>query len=109
MRQPLHLIRYFAIASLVTILAVAVLVEYSYRRAAIATVVDLGEDVNSTLGRIALHAVEPVLVTFLEKVPDADAAEALDRAAPEELVEGIRDLVARTCLLYTSDAADELT
>lgn len=64
------LLRYYSVASLVAVLATAVLLTWFYRQVAIQGIVQLAERSNLTLARTAMSPIKPALLEFLEVAAD---------------------------------------
>ena len=84
------LLRFYSIASLLAVLATALLIAMFYRQVAIQGIMELAERSNLALARTALNSVRPVLIDYL----DAAAQPGLvSNAPPLELAEAIRSLM----------------
>jgi len=97
-KRSFPLLRYFVITSLLIILITAALVQFSFRRAAIDTVVNLGETTNNALAQAALFSLRHQLVEFLDSMEGATPQEARSRPAPAELNELILHLQQETAI-----------
>jgi signal transduction histidine kinase len=64
------LLRYYAAASLVAVLATAVLLTWFYRQLAIEAIVQLAERNNTNLAQIAMNPIKPGLLVFLDTAAD---------------------------------------
>jgi two-component system, NarL family, sensor kinase len=64
------LLRYYAAASLVAVLAAAVLLTWFYRQVAIEGIVQLGERSNTNLAQIVMNPIKPGLLAFLDTAAD---------------------------------------
>ena len=64
------LLRYYSVASLVAVLATAVLLTWFYRQVAIQGIVQLAERSNLTLAQVAMNPIKPALLEFLDATAD---------------------------------------
>lgn len=97
--RSFRLLTYFVITSLATILAVGALVTLSYRRVAITTITELGEDINLTVAQIALHAIKPELLAYLEEVADTDPGALREAEVPAALRSEVDSLLRETAVI----------
>lgn len=95
-KQSFHLLRYFVITSLLIILTTAILLQYSYRRSAVTTVIKLGETTNITLAQAALFSVRPRLLEFLETSEHEPPEATRNHPVPAKLDALIRHLRQET-------------
>lgn len=61
-----RLLRYYSVASLIAVLATAVMLTWFYRQVAIEGIVQLAERSNLTLARAAMNPIKPALLEFLD-------------------------------------------
>jgi len=71
-----RLLPFFAVASLIGIVAAAILVALLYRQTAIAALVDLGERQNVALAQTALNSVREQLVAYLHRRDDGHVTDS---------------------------------
>ncbi len=86
------LLRYYSAASLVAILAAAVLLIWFYRQVAIQGIVQLAERSNMNLAQIAMDPIKPALLEFLGKAADLRPGSA-SLPLPTELARSINILM----------------
>jgi len=98
-KRPFHLLRYFSFTSLLIIIATAVLVQLSFRRAVVDTLTNLGETTNITLAQTALLAIQPEIYDFMRTLADADAETASTKPMPTELEGSVRHLIDETAIV----------
>ena len=77
------LLRYYAAASLVAVLATAVLLTWFYRQVSMHGIVRLAERNNMNLAQLAMNPIKPVLLTFLDKTADVRPGDAAPPLPPE--------------------------
>lgn len=87
------LLRYYAVASLVAILATVVLLTWFYRQVAIQGIVQLVERNNLALARTAMSSMNPALLAFLDATADIQPGRPAHRQLPPELAESIKTLM----------------
>jgi signal transduction histidine kinase len=71
-----RILRYFSATSLVFVVLAALALAMFYRYVAIQGIVQLGEQANITLAQMALNALRPQLVEYLDVVADHDQVQA---------------------------------
>lgn len=86
------LLRYYSAASLVAILAAAVLLIWFYRQVAIQGIVQLAERSNMNLAQIAMDPIKPALLEFLGTAADFHPGSA-SLPLPPELAGSIKTLM----------------
>jgi len=86
------LLRYYSVASLVAVLATAVLLTWFYRQVAIQGIVQLAERSNLNLARTAMNPIKPTLLDFLEAAADFHPG-ATPPPLPPELAGSIKVLM----------------
>ena len=84
------LLRFYSIASLLAVLATALLIAMFYRHVAIQEITQLAERSNLALARTALNSVRPVLIDYLDAAAQPGR---VSNAPPPELAEAIRSLM----------------
>ena len=77
------LLRYYAAASLVAVLATGVLLTWFYRQLAIDGIVRLAERSNTNLAQIAMSPIKPALLAFLDTAADLRPGGASAPLPPE--------------------------
>jgi signal transduction histidine kinase len=82
------LLRYYAAASLVAVLATAVLLTWFYRQVAIHGIVQLAERNNLNLAQLAMNPIKPALLAFLDTTTDLRPGGA-SAPVPAELARSI--------------------
>ncbi|MBW8370308.1 MAG: hypothetical protein K0M66_04945 [Thiobacillus sp.] len=87
------LLRFYSIASLVAILATALLLGFFYRQVAIQGIIQLAERNNLTLARAALNSVRPALLEYLSSAAEVGTGDIGRPAPPPELAMAIRTLM----------------
>jgi signal transduction histidine kinase len=87
------LLRYYAVASFIAILATVVLLTWFYRQVAIEGIVQLVERNNLTLARTAMSSMNPALLSFLDTTADFHPGNPIHRQLPPELAESIKMLM----------------
>ncbi|WP_114970175.1 sensor histidine kinase [Rhodoferax ferrireducens] len=87
------LLRYYSAASLVAVLAAAVLLIWFYRQVAIQGIVQLAERSNMHLAKIAMDPIKPVLLEFLGTAADLHPGNASPPPLPSELARSIKTLM----------------
>ncbi len=87
------LLRYYSVASLVAVLATAVLLTWFYRQVAIQGIVQLAERSNLTLARAAMNPIKPTLFEFLDVAADFRPGSANPPPLPSELTGSIKALM----------------
>jgi signal transduction histidine kinase len=87
------LLRFYSIASLLAILATALLLGLFYREVAIRGIINLAERNNLTLARTALNSVRPALIEYLDSAAAFGGAATAPPAPPPELITAIRNLM----------------
>ena len=97
--QPFHLLRYFILTSLLIILTTAILMQFIYRRAAVGTIIILGETINITLAQTALSSMRPQLLEYLKRMEDATAEDARNQTVPTELSQAFQRLINETAIV----------
>lgn len=86
------LLRYYSVASLIAILATAVLLIWFYRQVAIQGIVQLAERSNMNLAQIAMDPIKPALLEFLGTAADLRPGSA-SLPLPTELARSIKILM----------------
>jgi signal transduction histidine kinase len=87
------LLRYYSVASLVAVLATAILLTWFYRQVAIQGIVQLAERSNLTLARAAMNPIKPALLAFLETAADFQPGNTTPPPLPAELSDSIQALM----------------
>jgi len=87
------LLRYYSVASLVAVLATAILLTWFYRQVAIQGIVQLAERSNLTLARAAMNPIKPALLEFIESAADFQPGNATLPPLPSELAGSIQALM----------------
>ena len=87
------LLRYYAVASFIAILATIVLLTWFYRQVAIQGIVQLVERNNLTLAHSAMSSMKPALLAFLDTTADFHPGSPIHRQLPPELAESIKTLM----------------
>ena len=88
-----RLLRYYSVASIVAVLATAVMLTWFYRQVAVQGIFKLAERSNLTLARTAMNSIKPELIEFLHVVSDHTPNRTPSRALPHELTASIRNLM----------------
>jgi len=86
-------LRYYTVASLVAVIATAVLLTWFYRQVAIQGIVELSERSNLTLARTAMNPLTPALLGYLEAAADFHQGMVTPPPLPPELAGSIRALM----------------
>jgi len=86
-------LRYYTVASLVAVIATAVLLTWFYRQVAIQGIVELSERSNLTLARTAMNPLTPALLGYLEVAADFHQGMVTPPPLPPELAGSIRALM----------------
>ncbi|MDB5897808.1 MAG: histidine kinase [Ramlibacter sp.] len=76
------LLRYYAVASFIAILAAAVLLGWFYRRVSIEGIVRVAEGANLNLARAAMNPIKAELLAFLEASADVHPGQAVPPLPP---------------------------
>jgi len=87
------LLRYYSVASLVAVIATAVLLAWFYRQVAIEGIVQMIEQGNLTLARAAMNPIKPTLLEYLSAADDLHPAIARHPPLPPGLLESINSLM----------------
>lgn len=87
------LLRYYAVASLIAILATVILLTWFYRQVAIQGIVQLVERNNLILAHTAMNPMKPALLEFLDTTVDFQPGNPIHRQLPPELAESIKSLM----------------
>jgi len=87
------LLRFYSVASLVAVLATAVLLTWFYRQVAIKGIVQLAERSNLTLAQAAMNPIKPALLGFLEAAVDFHPGKVSPPPLPPELAGSIQALM----------------
>jgi hypothetical protein len=82
------LLRYYSAASLVAVLATAILLTWFYRQVAIHGIVQLAERSNMNLAQVAMNPIKPALLDFLDSTANLRPGSA-GPALPPELARSI--------------------
>jgi signal transduction histidine kinase len=77
------LLRYYSAASLVVVLATAVLLTWFYRQVAVAGIVHLAERNNLNLAQVVMNPIKPALLQFLDASAELGAGSASPPLPPE--------------------------
>ncbi|MEO8653957.1 MAG: histidine kinase [Ramlibacter sp.] len=77
------LLRYYSAASLVAVLATAVLLTWFYRQVAVAGIVHLAERNNLNLAQVAMNPIKPALLQFLDAAAELGPGSASPPLPPE--------------------------
>lgn len=85
------LLRYYAAASLVAVLATAILLTWFYRQVAIEGIEQLAERSNMSLAQLAMNPIKPALLAFLDTAADLRPGSA-GPPVPPELARSISNL-----------------
>jgi signal transduction histidine kinase len=88
-----RLLRFYSVASLVAILATAVLLTWFYRQAAIQGIIQLAEASNLTLTRAALSPIKPELLAFLKSTEHLQPNAASYPPLPPEVIHTVATLM----------------
>ncbi len=91
--KPFPLLRYFILTSLLIIFVTAILVQFTYRRAVVNTVVTLGESTNVILAQTAMSSVRPLLLEFMERMENATREEAQKQSLSPDLDQAIQRMI----------------
>lgn len=87
------LLRYYSVASLIAVLATALLLTWFYRQVAIQGIVQLAERSNLTLARAAMNPIKPSLLEFLASAADFHPGNTTPPPLPSELAGSIQALM----------------
>lgn len=87
------LLRYYAVASFIAIVATIVLLTWFYRQVAIEGIVHLVERNNMALAHSAMSSMKPALLSFLDTTADFHPGNPIHRQLPPELAESIKTLM----------------
>jgi len=88
-----RLLRYYSVASLVAVLATAVLLAWFYRQVAIEGIVQMIERGNLTLARTAMNPIKPTLLEYLSATQDLRPDSANHPPLPPDLLASINSLM----------------
>lgn len=86
------LLRYYSVTSFVAILAAAIMLTSFYRQVTIDGVFHLAERANRNLAQLAMNAIRPDLIEFLQATADRRAGEAVP-PLPATLAQSIAELM----------------
>ncbi len=87
------LLRYYSVASLVAVLATAVLLTWFYRQVAIQGIVQMVEQGNLTLARAAMNPIKPTLLEYLSATENFRPDSANPPPLPPVLLASINSLM----------------
>ncbi|MCI0516679.1 MAG: histidine kinase [Woeseiaceae bacterium] len=87
------LLRFYSVASLLAVLATAVLIGLFYRQVAIGGLMQLAERNNLALARTVLNSVKPELIDYLDTVAQPGLLNISHSSPPPELAAAIRTLM----------------
>lgn len=93
------LLRFYSIASLLAVLATALLIAMFYREVAIQGIMQLAERSNLTLARTALNSVRPVLIDYLDAAAQPGLVDVSHRPPPPELATAIQSLMRESAVV----------
>jgi signal transduction histidine kinase len=88
-----RLLRFYSLASLVAVLATAVLLTWLYRNVAINGIVQLAERNNLMLARVAISPMKPAILEFLDTTADIRPDSTRHPPLPPDLAEAVQDLM----------------
>jgi signal transduction histidine kinase len=91
--KPFQLLRYFFLTSLLIILMTAILMQFIYRRAAVDTLITLGETTNISLAQMALSSIRPQLFGYLAQMANATPEDAANQVIPQDLNQAMQRLI----------------
>ncbi|MFH1493488.1 MAG: histidine kinase [Pseudomonadota bacterium] len=92
------LLRFYSIASFISIFVTAALLTLFYRQVTIQWITQLAEKSNAVLAQTALNSIRPELIEYLDAAAKAEL-QTLPQSFPPELVTALRNTVNNTSII----------
>ncbi|MEQ1667157.1 MAG: histidine kinase [Sulfuriferula sp.] len=94
------LLRFYSIASFISIFITAVLLTLFYRQITIQWITQLAEVNNTALAQTALNAIRPELMQYLDTAAKADSREVMPQPFPSELAVAIKNIMRGSAVVH---------